>query len=77
MVSGKFFRVGDAKFYPKGVTDGPLCPAPGNEPFASPDQTARDFDLIRQLGANLLRIYHVPPRWFLEPRRRQPTPPAH
>jgi glycosyltransferase involved in cell wall biosynthesis len=66
VVSGKFFRAGDAKFYPKGVTYGPLCPTPGNEPFASPEQTARDFDLIRQLGANLLRIYHVPPPWFMD-----------
>ncbi len=66
VVSGKFFRAGDAKFYPKGVTYGPLCPAPGNEPFATPEQTARDFDLIRQLGANLLRIYHVPAPWFLD-----------
>ena len=66
VVSGKFFRVGEQKFYPKGVTYGPLCPDSGQEPFASPEQTARDFELIRQLGANLLRVYHVPPRWFLD-----------
>jgi cellulose synthase/poly-beta-1,6-N-acetylglucosamine synthase-like glycosyltransferase len=66
VVSGKFFRAGDQKFYPKGVTYGPFSPASGDAPFASPDQTARDFELIRQLGANLLRVYHVPPPWFLD-----------
>ena len=41
-------------------------PARAGEPFAGPEQTARDFELIRQLGANLLRVYHAPPRWFLD-----------
>ena len=65
-MSGKFFRAGEQKFYPKGVTYGPLSPGSGQEPFASPEQTARDFELIRQLGANVLRVYHPPPRWFLD-----------
>jgi len=66
VADGKFFRAGEQKFYPKGVTYGPLTPGAGQEPFASPEQTARDFELIRQLGANLLRVYHAPPRWFLD-----------
>ena len=61
-----FFRAGERKYYPTGVTYGPLSPASGREPFASPEQTARDLELIRQLGANLLRVYHPPPRWFLD-----------
>ena len=36
------------------------------QPFASPEQTALDLDQIRELGANVIRIYHVPPRWFLD-----------
>ena len=27
---------------------------------------ARDFAQIRELGANLLRVYHVPAKWFLD-----------
>ncbi len=63
---GKFFRLGGAKFYVKGVTYGPFAPDAQGEFFVSPEQTARDFDQIRQLGANLLRVYYVPPPWFLE-----------
>src|SRR6266568_841209 len=66
LVDGRFFRLGDDKFYLKGVSYGPFAPAAGQEPFASPEQTARDFLQIRDLGANLLRVYQVPPRWLLD-----------
>ena len=45
---------------------GPFAPNADGEPFASREQTAADFELIRRLGANLLRVYHVPPRWLLD-----------
>src|SRR5262249_25334321 len=38
----------------------------GRAQFASPEQTALDLDQIRELGANVVRIYNVPPRWFLD-----------
>jgi len=65
-VDGKFFRVGGRKFHVKGVTYGPFAPDAGGCTFASPEQTARDFEQIRQLGANLIRTYYVPPQWFLD-----------
>ncbi|HXG47854.1 MAG TPA: glycosyltransferase, partial [Methylomirabilota bacterium] len=65
-VDGRFFRLGERKFHPKGVAYGPFPPNQRGEHFASPEQTARDFDLVLELGANLLRVYHVPPRWFLD-----------
>ena len=65
-VDGKFFRRGGQKFYAKGVAYGPFAPNAQGEPFASPEQTARDFALAREAGANLLRVYQVPPRWFLD-----------
>src|SRR5260370_7807657 len=65
-VDGKFFRLGDKKFYPKGVSYGPFAPNAERGTFASREQTARDFAQIRDLGANLVRVYHVPPRWFLD-----------
>ncbi|MCC6820529.1 MAG: glycosyltransferase [Verrucomicrobiota bacterium] len=65
-VDGKFFRRGAEKFLLKGVAYGPFAPNAKGEPFASPEQTGRDFALIRELRANLLRLYHIPPRWFLD-----------
>lgn len=65
-VVGKFFRLGAEKFHLKGVAYGPFAPDALGEPFVSPEQTARDFGQMRELGANVARIYHVPPRWFLD-----------
>lgn len=65
-VDGKAFRLGTAKFFPKGVTYGPFAPNPSGEFFPRTDQVQKDFVLLRELGANVLRLYHVPPRWFLD-----------
>lgn len=65
-VDGKFFRAGTRKFHPKGVAYGPFAPNGAGECLAGPEQTRRDFALIRELGANLLRVYTVPPAWFLD-----------
>ena len=65
-VDGKFFRAGRSKFYPKGVTYGPFAPNANGEHFASPEATRKDFAQIRDLGGNLLRVYYIPPRWFLD-----------
>ena len=66
VVDGKFFRLGDKKFYVKGIAYGPLPPNAQGQPFASPEQTALDLDQIRELGANVVRVYNIPPRWFLD-----------
>ena len=65
-VDGKFFRLGPTKFFPKGVTYGPFAPGEGGEFLPDIDGVKADFEVIRQLGANLLRLYHVPPRWFMD-----------
>ncbi len=67
-VDGKFFRLGGTRFYVKGAAYGPLAPPAGSEApgLASPEQTGRDFALIRELGANLIRVYYAPPQWFLD-----------
>jgi glycosyltransferase involved in cell wall biosynthesis len=65
-VDGKFFRRGKDKFHIKGLAYGPFAPNEQGEPFPSPEQAARDFAQIRQLGANLIRVYYVPPRWLLD-----------
>jgi len=67
-VDGKFFRLGPRKFFIKGLAYGPFGPKTASDVsgFASPEQTARDFDQIRELGANLVRVYQVPPKWLLD-----------
>jgi GT2 family glycosyltransferase len=65
-VDGKFFRLGQKKFYAKGVAYGPFEPNAAGQPFASPEQTVKDLSQIRELGANLIRVYHVPAKWFLD-----------
>jgi glycosyltransferase involved in cell wall biosynthesis len=66
VVDGKFFRLGDRKFHAKGVTYGPFAPNATGEFFPPPEQVERDLTLLRELGANLLRVYYVPPRWLLD-----------
>ncbi|HEV2392594.1 MAG TPA: glycosyltransferase [Verrucomicrobiae bacterium] len=65
-VAGKFFRLDDQKFYVKGLTYGPFQPDPTGQLFASPEQTAKDFERIRLMGANVVRLYQPPPRWLLD-----------
>jgi GT2 family glycosyltransferase len=65
-VDGKFFRLGEEKFYVKGVAYGPFRPNAQGQCFAATEQTARDLEQIRELGASVVRVYDVPPRWFLD-----------
>ena len=63
---GKFFRLAGKKFFPKGVTYGPFAPDAEGCTFPAREKVARDFRLIRELNANLIRVYYVPPRWLLD-----------
>ena len=65
-VDGKFFRLGEKKFHLKGVAYGPFEAREGGECFPTPEQAARDFAQIAELGANLIRTYTAPPRWLLD-----------
>jgi hypothetical protein len=66
-VRAKFFFEGENKFYLQGVTYGPFRPATEGGPnLPSPEKVAVDFGLMRDLGVNVLRVYHTPPRWFLD-----------
>jgi glycosyltransferase involved in cell wall biosynthesis len=66
VTEGKFFRVGSQKFHPRGVTYGPFKPDAAGSTFPKPEQVEHDFVLMKELSANCLRVYHVPPRWFLD-----------
>src|SRR5206468_1336515 len=63
---GKFFRLGAEKFHVKGVTYGPFCPDCDGCYLPGPAQVRRDFEQLVELGANCVRIYCVPPKWFLD-----------
>lgn len=63
---GKFFRLGEKKFYPKGVTYGPFQDSVDAPHFPARDRVRADFELIRGMHANCLRVYYVPPPWFLD-----------
>jgi glycosyltransferase involved in cell wall biosynthesis len=66
-VRAKFFFEGENKFYLHGVTYGPFRPqTEGGPHLPSPERVAVDFSLMRELGINVLRVYHSPPRWFLD-----------
>lgn len=62
----KFFFAGDEKFFLKGVTYGPFRPNDDGDFLPSPERAAQDFELMREMGVNIIRIYHVPPKWFLD-----------
>ncbi len=62
----KFFFAGDHKFFVKGVTYGPFKPDCEGHHLGDTAQLARDLGQMRVIGINLLRVYHPPPRWFLD-----------
>lgn len=62
----KFFFEGEQKFFLKGVTYGPFRPDAEGHYLGSPASAAKDLAQIRELGLNVVRVYHPPPRWFLD-----------
>jgi glycosyltransferase involved in cell wall biosynthesis len=61
-----FFVAGDRKFFARGVSYGPFPPNQLGEPFPEKAWVERDFALMQELGANTIRVYHVPPGWLCE-----------
>ena len=62
----KFFFEGEGKFFVKGVTYGPFKPDAEGNHLGRAEQVDVDLALMRQVGLNVVRIYHAPPRWFLD-----------
>ena len=65
-VRAKFFFEGERKFFIKGVTYGPFAPDDAGDHFGSQEGAVRDLDKMLEAGVNLVRIYYVPPCWFLD-----------
>jgi glycosyltransferase involved in cell wall biosynthesis len=69
-VRSKFLFEDEEKFFVKGVTYGPFAPDAQGYFVGTPEKARADFGMIREMGGNLLRVYHVPPRWFLDLARQ-------
>ena len=65
-VSGKFFFTGDEKFFVKGVTYGPFPMASHGKQFPECDVVVRDFRMMAEMGATVVRVFTVPPVWLLD-----------
>jgi O-antigen biosynthesis protein len=63
---GKFLYEDGRKFHARGVSYGTFAPNSRGEQFPEPERAAADFALMRELGANVVRTYVVPPRWLME-----------
>src|SRR4029453_6061623 len=62
----KFFFDGDKKFFVKAFTYGPFKTDAGGYFGGRREKVDADLALMREAGLNVVRIYHAPPRWFLD-----------
>ncbi|MEE4377961.1 MAG: glycosyltransferase [Candidatus Competibacteraceae bacterium] len=65
-LDGMFFSEGDRRFWLRGVSYGPFRATEAGEFLPENTVVTRDLALIRELGANTLRLYHPPPPWFID-----------
>ena len=66
VAQGKYLHRNGQKFFARGVSYGPFAANSRGESYPEPNRVAADFALMRQLGANLVRTYVIPPPWMLE-----------
>jgi glycosyltransferase involved in cell wall biosynthesis len=65
-VQGKFFFVGDKKYFVKGVTYGPFPEGSHRAQFPEYQVVDSDFLLMAEAGINTVRVFTVPPLWLLD-----------
>jgi GT2 family glycosyltransferase len=70
-VSGKFLKLGEEKFYIRGVTYGTFKPRLSGEEYPEPEIVEKDFAMMVAHGFNAIRTYTAPPRWLLDIASRQ------
>ena len=66
LVHGKQFARGGEPLRLRGVTYGPFAPDRDGQPFPTRRRVGDDLASLEALGANSIRVYHVPPEWFLD-----------
>jgi len=65
-VHGKFFFLGENKYFIKGVTYGPFPPGSHGAQFPEYPVVETDFALMAEAGINTVRVFTVPPIWLLD-----------
>ncbi len=65
-VNGRFLFLGQEKFFIRGVTYGPFPPDVTDDFFPSTEVIEHDFQNLRRLGVNTIRVYYVPPKRLLD-----------
>jgi glycosyltransferase involved in cell wall biosynthesis len=65
-VQGKFFFVGERKYFVKGVTYGPFPKGSHGAQFPERAVVDNDFALMAEAGINTVRVFTVPPLWLLD-----------
>ena len=65
-IRAKFFYAGEKKFFLKGTTYGPFAPDADGHFVGTAEKARKDFAQMCKVGINVIRIYHVPPRWLLD-----------
>jgi GT2 family glycosyltransferase len=65
-IHGKLFARGEERLRCRGVTYGPFAANRDGQPFPTRRRVCDDLASLQALGANSIRVYHVPPAWFLD-----------
>jgi GT2 family glycosyltransferase len=63
---GKYLFEDDRKYFARGVSYGPFAPNSRGEEYPERDRVQADFAMMRELGANLIRLYVTPPEWLVQ-----------
>src|SRR5436190_1116459 len=65
-IDGRLFRIDDRDWYVKGFTYGPFAPNRAGHHLPERHNLLADFAQMRGLGCGAIRLYHAPPREFLD-----------
>src|SRR5438045_1852424 len=65
-VEGKFFFIGEHKYFVKGVTYGPFPKGSHGAQFPERAVVDTDFALMAEAGINTVRVFTAPPLWLLD-----------
>ena len=65
-VQGRFLSVDGRRFWIKAVTYGTFRPNSAGEPFPERTQVQQDFERMREMGVNSVRLYTPPPNWVAD-----------
>ena len=65
-VDGRGFSRDGRRIRIQGATYGPFAPDADGHPLPPPERIRQDFAQMRQIGVNSVRVYHLPPTWFLD-----------